>query len=108
MGSRTKFDWTAGISEFYNAQGKFSNWLQSSDWSSPDGTDQQFENLAKIGSSDEIIKNILLNCSTMTKSMISGLIGELIYSMWPTVFEIQSHYLHGTLFLRGLHWVPGG
>ena len=89
MGSRTKFDWTAGISEFYNAQGKFSNWLQSSDWSSPD---QQFENLAKIGSTDEIIKNILLNCSTMTKSMISGLIGELIYSMWPTVFEIQSHY----------------
>lgn len=78
MGSRTEFDWTAGISEFYNAQGKFSNWHQSSDWSSPD---QQFENLAKIGSTDEIIKNILLNCSTMTKSMISGLIGELIYSM---------------------------
>ena len=105
MGSRTEFDWTAGISEFYNAQGKFSNWLQSSYWSSPD---QQFENLAKIGSTDEIIKNILLNCSTMTKSMISGLIGEFIYSMWLTVFEIQSHYLHGTLFLRGLHWVPSG
>ena len=105
MGSRTEFDWTAGISEFYNAQGKFSNWFQSSDGGSPD---QQFENLVKIGSTDEIIKNILLNCSTMTKSMISGLIGELIYSMWLTVFEIQSHYLHGTLFLRGLHWVPSG
>ena len=85
MGSRTEFDWTTGFSEFYNAKGKFSKrtpgpGVQGPDWSPPD---KQFENLFQIGSNDEIIKNILLNCSTMTKSMISGLIGELkdfIYS----------------------------